>query len=266
MSFAEIQAAAEGNPDFKRRIELSNDIAEYTMLKNEYNHETAVTKGQLALYPKHIQKIKETIENSSKDLSSAKIIAEQDLKIKTHEDIVLTDKKEINSYLLSVVQNQMANPTNPSPEFSINDFAVIVKATPVNQNNMLSLEDYAEFEISGELNYRCEAGRTESNDNYTRLHNFFDKVVPEKHKELNSKLNELEDNMKQAEERVARPFPHEQTLEKLTEEYNQLEEKLISLSAETDEFTDSDEQAMPDTEEKTFNTHEDEEDNFVPTR
>ena len=82
----------------------------------------------------------------------------------------------------------------------------------------------------------------------------------------NAKLNELEDNMKQAEERVARPFPHEQTLEKLTEEYNQLEEKLISLSAETDEFTDSDEQAMPDTEEKTFNTQEDEEDNFVPTR
>lgn len=266
LSFAEIQAAAEGNPDFKRRIELSNDIAEYTMLKNEYNHETAVTKGQLALYPKHIQKIKETIENSSKDLSSAKIIAEQDLKIKTHEDIVLTDKKEINSYLLSVVQNQMANPTSPSPEFSINDFAVIVKATPVNQNNMLSLEDYAEFEISGELNYRCEAGRTESNDNYTRLHNFFDKVVPEKHKELNSKLNELEDNMKQAEERVARPFPHEQTLEKLTEEYNQLEEKLISLSAETDEFTDSDEQAMPDTKAKTFNTQEDVEDNFAPTR
>ncbi len=266
LSFAEIQAAAEGNPDFKRRIELSNDIAEYTMLKNEYDHETAVTKEQLALYPKNIQKIKETIENSSKDLSSSKIIAEQDLKIKTHEDIVLTEKKEINSYLLSVVQNQMANPTSPSPKFSINDFTVSVKATPVNQNNMLSLEDCAEFEISGELNYRCEAGRTESNDNYTRLHNFFDKVVPEKHKELNANLNELEDNMKQAEERVARPFPHEHTLEKLTEEYNQLEEKLISLSAETDEFTDSDEQAMPDTEEKTFNTQEDEEDNFVPTR
>ena len=34
LTFGEIQAAAEGNPDFKRRIELANEVAEITMLRN----------------------------------------------------------------------------------------------------------------------------------------------------------------------------------------------------------------------------------------
>ena len=59
-------------------------------------------------------------------------------------------------------------------------------------------------------------------------------------------LTALNDNIKQAEERIATPFQNEEKLQKMIEEYNELEERLISLSAGGDEFTDSDEAGMLD--------------------
>ncbi len=61
LTYGEIQAAAEGNPDFRRRIEVSNEIAELTMLKNEYVHETAIAKEKTETIPKQIQTQKRNI-------------------------------------------------------------------------------------------------------------------------------------------------------------------------------------------------------------
>ena len=54
LTFGEIQAAAEGNPDFRRRIELNNEVAELTMLHTEFLHETAAAIRKTETLPEQI--------------------------------------------------------------------------------------------------------------------------------------------------------------------------------------------------------------------
>ena len=68
LTYGEIQAATEGNPDFRRRIEVSNEIAELTMLKNEYVHETAIAKEKTETIPKQIHTQKEILSHVQNDM------------------------------------------------------------------------------------------------------------------------------------------------------------------------------------------------------
>lgn len=248
LSFAEIQAAAEGNPEFKRRIELSNDIAELTMLKSEYDHETALTREQLERYPKTIERIQEKMASTSNDVSAAKVISEHDLTIKTHDGRTLTERKDINEYLYSIVQDMLKKPDTPSPKFSVNEFTIGVRAFTTEGGLMLMDGPHANFEIQGSEHYQMEAGRTENNDNCQRLINFFAKTVPHKLEELKENLEEVQNNMKQSEERINTPWEHEAELEKMQQEFNELEEKLAGLSEASDEFTDSEELGVTTTD------------------
>ena len=63
LTFGEIQAAAEGNPDFKRRIELNNELAELRMLKNEYLHETAQMQHKIETLPTAIKTKRKYLEH-----------------------------------------------------------------------------------------------------------------------------------------------------------------------------------------------------------
>ena len=248
LSFAEIQAAAEGNPEFKRRIELSNDIAELTMLKSEYDHETALTREQLERYPKTIERIQEKMASTSNDVSAAKVISEQDLTIKTHDGRTLTERKDINEYIYSIVQDMLKKTDTPSPKFNVNEFTIGVRAFTTEGGLMLMDGPHANFEIQGSEHYQMEAGRTENNDNCQRLINFFAKTVPHKLEELKENLEEVQNNMKQSEERINTPWEHEAELEKMQQEFNELEEKLAGLSEASDEFTDSEELGVTTTD------------------
>lgn len=86
LTYGEFQAAAEGNPDFKRRIEVSNEIVELAMLKKEYAHETAVTKEKIEKLPEEIKLKKEMLSHVQNDRKSSEKIQELSLSNLTKND------------------------------------------------------------------------------------------------------------------------------------------------------------------------------------
>ena len=56
LTFAELQAAAEGNPEFRERINLANRIAELTSLKSEHQHEIGKMQHSINMLPEMIER------------------------------------------------------------------------------------------------------------------------------------------------------------------------------------------------------------------
>lgn len=252
LSFAELQAAAEGNPEFKRRIELSNEISELTMLKSEYDYETAVTRRSLEKYPGRIEMYKDNIAKCSIDVICASAVRENSLQITTHTGAVLTESKDINDYLIKVARNSAFSPNPSSIHFKIGDFDVRAKTALY-----IGGINGAEFEVTGKLSYTCEAGTEDNSNNCARINNLFDKIIPKHMETLKAELECTESNMAQAKIRVETPFSDEEKLEKLTEEFNALEEKLSGLSDIKDDVIDAEEAAVTDSSDANNNTNYD---------
>ena len=225
LTYGEFQAAAEGNPDFKRRIEVSNEIVELAMLKKEYAHETAVTKEKIEKLPEEIKLKKEMLSHVQNDRKSAAKIQELALSNLTkNSNYVVMTKEKVNEYLLKMAQSKLANPEKEIPSVNINNFKVSVYFDK--QNNEVR------FSVQGESTYSCAAGTAENQDNYQRLTNLF------------------EENLEQAKKRVEIPFAQEKELEEKIQEFQELEEKLSELSVQEDVILDPEEEPIIETAEE----------------
>ena len=240
LTYGEIQAAAEGNPDFKRRIEVSNEIAELTMMKNSYDKETAVTREKIKKIPEEIKLKKEMLSHVRNDMVSAEKINE--ISLKSNNYVVMT-KEKVNKYLMKMVQEKIANPEKEIPSININNFKVSVYSDHSDRQSV-------KFSIQGENTYSCLAGIAENSDNYQRLHNLFEDMIPKKEKEIIKEISELEENLEQAKNRVEKPFEHEKELEEKIEELQKLEEKLSGLSVQEDVIFDPEEEEIIETLEE----------------
>lgn len=239
LTYGEIQAAAEGNPDFKRRIEVSNEIAELTMLKSSYDHETAAAMEKTKKIPEEIKLKKEILSQVQNDRKSAENIHE--IALKNDKYTVMTREK-VNIYLLKMAQEKLANPEKEIPSININNFKVSVYFDK--QDNEVR------FSVKGESTYSCVAGTTENQDNYQRLQNLFDKAIPKKEQKIIQEISALEDNLKQAEIRAETPFSHENELKEKIEEFQELEKKLAGLSVQEDVIIDPEEVPIIETAEE----------------
>ena len=244
LTYGEIQAAAEGNPDFRRRIEVSNEIAELTMLKNEYVHETAIAKEKTETIPKQIQTQKEILSHVQNDMKSSEKIREIALSGTTkNSDYVVVTREKVNAYLLKMAQEKLSNPEKEISSININNFEVSVDYDAKKEEVL--------FVVKGESTYSCIAGTTENQDNYQRLQNIFEKAIPKKEQEIIKNISALENNLEQARERAEMPFLHESELEEKIEEFQKLEEKLSGLSVQEDVVFDPEEEPIIEsTEEK----------------
>lgn len=238
LTFGEIQAAAEGNPDFKRRIELANEIAELTMLRNEYMHETAVTRMKAERLPAQIAHKKETLEKIRTDGTAAEKI--KGLSIETSDGSKLTEKKNINAFLYNMAEKKLDKDNTDSTEISVNGFTV----SAFNNGG-----DDVRFSIKGEAAYTVSAGTSEGQDNYQRLMNFFENFSSTETKVV-AEINKLETDLEQSIQRIEQPFDQEQVLEDKEEELAKLERKLSNLSVQDDDVFDAEEEPYEETREE----------------
>ena len=243
LTYGEIQAAAEGNPDFRRRIEVSNEIAELTMLKNEYVHETAVTKEKIERIPQQIETRKELLSHVQNDRKTSEKIRELALSGATkNPDYVVMTREKVNAHLLKMAQEKLTNPEKEIPSVNINNFEISVYFDKQN--------DEVCFQVKGESIYSCVAGTAENQDNYQRISNLFEKGIPKKEQEIMKEISALEENLEQAKERVDKPFSHELELAEKIEEFQKLEEKLSGLSVQEDVVFDPEEEPIVETAEE----------------
>ena len=238
LTFGEIQAAAEGNPDFRRRIELGNEIEEIKMLRKAYVRETAVTNQRIQEIPDEIAEKQQILENIRQDKSSAAAI--ENFTLITESGTVLREKKEINTHLLNMVQKMTNNLNQNSPKAKIGAFHLSVFVS--------ALRDKIKFVLKGKHGYQCDAGIGEKQDNVVRLQNLL-KSIPNRETDTAHEIENLQLNLKQAEERAATPFPRENELQSDIKELQELEERLATLSEQTDSLYDA-EDAVFDPEDE----------------
>lgn len=243
LTYGEIQAAAEGNPDFKKRIEISNEIAELEVLKNEYVRETVKMKERIKNIPEEIKLKKEILSHVQNDKKAAEKIQKLALSgLKENKDYVVMSKESINAHLLKMAQAKLNNPKNEIPPVNINGFEVSVYFENRNAE--------VRFQVKGEHKYSCAAGTEENQDNYQRLNGIFEKAIPKQEQEIIKKISELEENLVQAKKRAETPFEREKELEDKKEEYRELDEKLSELSVQEDVVFDPEEEPIAETTEE----------------
>ncbi|MCR4644557.1 MAG: DEAD/DEAH box helicase family protein [Oscillospiraceae bacterium] len=226
LTFGEIQAAAEGNPDFKRRIELANEIAELTLLQKAFHAETAEVNRRIEKIPEEIASHKEHLALIQQDETAAKQIA--DIKLQTAEGRTLTERKDINAYLLDMVQHQKTSA-------QIGGFKVSV----------VVIGDAPMFEVRGASVYHVAAGETEKQDNMQRLANFMESGIAKAENNLTATIIKLETDLQQAQERSMMTFPHADDLEQKQQELAELEQRLSGLRVQEDALLDPEEDADP---------------------
>ncbi|MBR5684365.1 MAG: hypothetical protein IKW96_14010 [Ruminococcus sp.] len=103
LTFGELEAAAEGNPKLRQYSELKNKIDELQVVRAEYNRETTRVERRIKELPETIEAKKSLIAAAKNDSNTAKKMQHngklEELKLITHDNRTLTERKHINSYL-----------------------------------------------------------------------------------------------------------------------------------------------------------------------
>ncbi|MBR3045205.1 MAG: hypothetical protein IKI45_12070 [Oscillospiraceae bacterium] len=249
LTYAELQAAAEGNPDFKTRIELSNRIAELTALKQAHQHEQGKMQKRVEQIPQEIAQIKTQIAQMQTDLKSAAAMRDAEGKVKSFDFVTsmrtIRKHEDINAYLHEQIKKRIERPFDEMPKFRIGDFTVSVELRPGEM-------DQAMLAVKGQRDpsYAIPLGSAANADNWQRIANFLDGAIEKAIEDSNAKITKLETDLKQAKERVGVPFDGEEELMKAKIDFAELEARLSGLSEQQDAIIDPDETDEEETAEE----------------
>ncbi len=249
LTYAELQAAAEGNPDFKTRIELSNRIAELTALKQAHLHEQGKMQKRVEQIPQEIAQIRTQIGQMQEDQKSAAAMRDSEGKVKSFDFVTPTRTirrhEDINAFLHEQITKRIERPFDEMPKFRIGDFTVSVEIRPGEMNEaMLAVKG------KREPSYVIQVGSAANADNWQRIVNFLDGAIEKAITESETKITKLEADLKQAQERVGVPFDGEAELAKAQTDFAVLEARLSGLSEQQDEVIDPDETDEEETDEE----------------
>lgn len=249
LTYAELQAAAEGNPDFKTRIELSNRIAELTALKQAHQHEQGKIQKRVAQIPQEIAQIKTQIEQMQNDLKAIATMRDAEGKVKSFDFVTpmrtIRKHEDINAYLHEQIVKRIGRPFDEMPKFRIGEFTVSVEVRPGEM-------DEAMLAVKGERvpSYSIPVGSAANADNWQRIVNFLDGAIEKYISDSETRIAKLEADLKQAQERVGDPFDGEAELAKAQADFAELEARLSGLSEQQDSIIDSDETDEEETAEE----------------
>ena len=249
LTYAELQAAAEGNPDFKTRIELSNKIAELLALQQAHQHEQGKMQQRVNQIPVEIERLKTQITQMQEDQKSAMKMKDSEGKIKAFDFVTpmntIRKHEDINAYLHEQIAKRIERPFDNMPTFRIGDFTVSVELRPGEM-------DEAMLAVKGqrEPSYAIPLGKAANADNWQRIVNFFDGAIEKAIEDSNAKITKLETDLKQAQELVSVPFDREEELLKAKTDFAELEARLSGLSEQQDAIIDPDETDEEETSEE----------------
>lgn len=275
LSYGELQAAAEGNPDLRIRLELQNEINELKMLRSEYLHETSEMQKRIDQAPQQEQQLRARIEQTKTDVTASANLRDtatgkiKDLTITTNagKGMILTERGAINVFLMQQILQRMQQPFAEMPSFQIGDFTVSVQTKP----NAALIEPVFVIHGNRDTAYYCDASSAQNADNCQRLLNFFESGFSKALEATQQNLSKLQADTEQAQQRVALEFPSEARLQEAQQELVALEEKLTNggYITETDEVVDADEEPIvakpiPEVDDDDLAPVEDDEDVHTP--
>ncbi len=247
LTYGEMQAQAEGNVNFRRRIELGMKVSELEFAKAEFQRETGEMRRKITVIPDEIAALRERIIGIEKDIAAVDRMRNPQgkidkLTVTTASGKTISNRDDINKFLHSLLYQKQKNPFDDLLVFQIGDFSVTIQMNG-------SQQDFA-FVVQGEspVAYRAAAEFNEKSDNAQRLINLLGNGVPSEKTKCESKIEKLEADLVQAAERAEQTFPHEQELADAKAELKQVEAELISITEMEATILDPDEEPVEETD------------------
>lgn len=226
LTFGELEAAAEGNPKLRQYSEMKNKIDELQVVRAEYNRETTRVERKINSLPEVIELKQSLIAAAKVDMNSAKEMQHEgkleELKLITHDNKTLTDRKQINHYLADKIQQRIDRPHSDIPSFKIGKFQIEIGVS----SNIAQ----PDFVIKGErsASYRIGVGVGDNTDNCQRLINFFESGIEKIIERDTQSLEKDKLDLEQAKIRVETKFPSEAEYQETLKAFEELEAELTS--------------------------------------
>ena len=249
LTYGEMQAAAEGNDNFRKRIELGMKVLELQFAKAEFQRETGEMRKTVAAIPEQVAALRDRIDSIKCDIETVDRMRNpegkiEDLTVTTATGNTLTKQEDINLYLQELLIQKSNAPFNEVPCFKINDFQVTVE--------LVGLQQGFAFAVQGEspVAYRTAAEIHDKSNNAQRLLNLLNNGIANEKTKCENRIEKLNADLVQATERLAVAFPHEQELQQAQSELAQVEAELLGITEMEAAILDPDEQPIEETAEE----------------
>lgn len=249
LTYGEMQAAAEGNDNFRKRIELGMKVSELQFAKAEFQRETGEMRKTVAAIPEQVAALRDRIDSIKCDIETVDRMRNpegkiEDLTVTTATGNTLTKQEDINLYLQGLLIQKSNAPFNEVPCFKINDFQVTVE--------LVGLQQGFAFAVQGEspVAYRTAAEIHDKSNNAQRLLNLLNNGIANEKTKCENRIEKLNADLVQATERLAVAFPHEQELQQAQSELAQVEAELLGITEMEAAILDPDEQPIEETAEE----------------
>lgn len=246
LTYGEMQAAAEGNDNFRKRIELGMKVSELQFAKAEFQRETGEMRKTVAAIPEQVAALRDRIDSIKCDIETVDRMRNpegkiEDLTVTTATGNTLTKQEDINLYLQELLIQKSNAPFNEVPCFKINDFQVTVE--------LVGLQQGFAFAVQGEspVAYRTAAEIHDKSNNAQRLLNLLNNGIANEKTKCENRIEKLNADLVQATERLAVAFPHEQELQQAQSELAQVEAELLGITEMEAAILDPDEQPIEET-------------------
>jgi len=193
MNYAEMQALCSGDPKIKEKIQGEIRLQELRSLESGFNKRKYQYQATISSVPLQI-------EGAEKNLARAKIDAEK----RPPEEFsmiikgkVYTEHKEANEAIYAEI---LRNKFNNGTQEIIGEYGGYEIALQNSYGNTMKLV------LKGELDYYTDAGELSTSQNWQRLHNLAENCAIIRTKGLQNNINELQENLRIAENKVGSEF------------------------------------------------------------
>lgn len=246
LTYGEMQAAAEGNDNFRKRIELGMKVSELQFAKAEFQRETGEIRKTVAAIPDQIASLRDRIGSIACDIETVDRMRNAEGKIEgltimTATGHTLTKQEDINQFLHGLLIQKQKAPFDEVPAFKIDAFQVTVEMDG-------SQQDFA-FAVKGAspVAYRTAAEVHDKSNNAQRLLNLLNNSVANEKTKCENRIEKLNTDLIQATERLTIAFPYEQELQQAQSELEQVEAELLGITEMEAAILDPDEQPIEET-------------------
>lgn len=246
LNYAEMAAIASGNPLIKEKMEVDSEVSRLQLLQrsflsNRYNLETNLKQ----VLPDRRVKNEKLLENLKQDanlrdsspLFNAELLSHgandegAPFRMKVHGR-ELTDRKEAGEFILDMLKTVK---TGEEPIF-FGDYAGF--RIGVSKNfNFLSDEAEGKIVIKGNCTYKIDASLVSGSGNTIRIQNAL-KGINMKIKEVEQRIQSIDEDMKSSQEEYDKPFPKKAELNKLLTRQTELN-NLLTVKDKEDEVGSS---------------------------
>ena len=201
LSYAEVKALATGNPHIKEKMDLEVSVSRLKLVKaNFLSQKYALEDRLLKGFPRDIKIIEERIAGYTEDIKRYEQNKTEEFSGMTVRGIRYAEKKEAGIALLQACKAKTS--PDPTPAGSYMGFDLMLSYNPLDKAFRITMQ--------GALSHSVELGE-DVFGNIQRMDNVLTSL-PNKKDRDEKRLIETHNQMENAREEIAKPFPQEEEL------------------------------------------------------